>query len=138
VGLDISKQRIYLMNRRLREAGFDVALLIGDAQNTPFRSGAFDIAFSTDVIEHLPDPSRGIQEIVRVSKNKVVICTPNKLCPLDMSRFAEIFGTHTRPAIEEYVTRFQLMKMLQNSKLKQGNIILIETSFLPLGLDFDN
>jgi len=133
VGLDMSRQSIHLANERLRKRGFHVGLLVGDCENMPFRTGAFDVVFSTDVIEHLPHPSKGTQEIVRVSEDKVIICTPNKLCPLDMSRFAQIFGSHIPPPIERYVTRFQLTKMLQNSGIKQGNIIMLETSFLPLG-----
>ena len=138
VGLDISKKSVHLVNERLRGNGFSVALVVGDAENMPFPSNTYDIAFSTDVIEHLPHPSKGIQEIVRVSKDKVIICTPNKLCPLDMSRFAQIFGSHVPPPIEEYVTRFQLMRMLQNSGLKRKNIMMLETSFLPLGWIFVN
>lgn len=133
VGLDLSKHSIYLVNRLLKAKGFQVPLIIGDAENMPFVNNFFDIVFSTDVIEHLPHPPKGIQEIVRISKDKIIICTPNKLCPLDMSRFASIFGSHIPPSIEKYVTRFQLMKMLQNSGLEQENIIMLETSFMPLG-----
>lgn len=133
VGLDISKKSVYFTKERLRKSGFQAALLVGDAENLPFQSDAFDIAFSTDVIEHLPQLSKGIQEIVRVSEDKVIICTPNKLCPLDMSRFAQIFGSRVPPPVEKYVTRFQLMKILQKSGLKQKDIIISETSFLPLG-----
>ena len=86
----------------------------------------------------MPSSPRGVQEIVRVSKDKVVICVPNKLNPVDMSRIAEVFGSHHPPEIEVYLTRFQLNRMLQNSGIKKETIVIVEKSFLPLGWLFVN
>jgi len=138
VGLDLNKKAIHLTKRLFREKGIDVPLIIGDAQNLPFEDDTFDIAFSTDMVEHLPSSPRGVQEIVRVSKDKVVICVPNKLNPVDMSRIAEVFGSHHPPEIENYLTRFQLNRMLQNSGIKKETIMIVEKSFLPLGWLFVN
>ncbi|HRK31496.1 MAG TPA: class I SAM-dependent methyltransferase [Tepidisphaeraceae bacterium] len=38
----------------------------GDATRLPFDSGSFDVVYSTDVFEHLPDPEACLREIVRV------------------------------------------------------------------------
>ena len=133
IGLDFSRQSLLAAREALKTHGVSVALVLGDAENLPFTSRSFDIAFSTDLIEHLPVPSKGVSEIVRVSKGKIVICTPNRLCPLDMSRFAKILGSHTPPPIETYPTRFQLARMLQDSGLRKGQIRMSESSFLPLG-----
>jgi ubiquinone/menaquinone biosynthesis C-methylase UbiE len=138
VGVDLKKKAIHSTKRLFRNEGIDVPLIIGDAQNLPFEDYAFDIAFSTDVVEHLPNKSRGIREIVRVSKDKVVVCVPNKLNPVDMSHVAEVFGTYHPPEIEDYLTRFQLTKMLQNSGIKTATIVMVEKSFLPLGWFFVN
>ena len=138
VGLDLKKKAIHSTKRLLKEKGLDVPLVIGDAQNLPFEDNTFDIAFSTDMIEHLPSTPRGVQEVVRVSKDKVTICVPNKLNPIDMSRIAEVFGAHHPPEIENYVTRFQLRKMLQNAGIKKETITIVEKSFLPLGWLFVN
>jgi len=138
VGVDLKKKAIHSTRRLFRNQGVDAPLIIGDAQNLPFEDYAFDIAFSADVVEHLPNKSKGIQEIVRVSKDKVVVCVPNKLNPVDMSHVAKAFGTHNPPEIEEYLTRFQLIKMLQNSGMKTETIVIVEKSFLPLGWLFVN
>jgi len=138
VGLDLKKKAIHSTKRLFREKEIDVPLIIGDAQNLPFEDYSFDIAFSTDMVEHLPNKSRGIQEIVRVSKDKVVVCVPNKLNPVDMSRIAEVFGSHHPPEIEDYLTRFQLSRMLQNCGIKKETIVIVEKSFLPLGWLFVN
>jgi len=133
VGLDVSRVSIYSANKKFKEKGFYADLVIGDAENLPFRSNIFEVVFSTDVIEHLLHPSLAIQEMVRVGKDKIIICTPNKLCPIDMSRVAQIFGSHIPPPIERYVTRFQLSKMIQNAGIKAKNMAIFQTSFIPLG-----
>jgi ubiquinone/menaquinone biosynthesis C-methylase UbiE len=138
VGLDLSKGAVYATKRKLQKEGVDAHLIICDAQRMPFANNTFDIAFSTDMIEHLPSTPKGVKDIVRVSKDKVVICAPNKLNPVDMSRIAEIFGAHVPPEIEEYVTRFQLDKMLQNSGINKETVVLTERSFLPIGWLFVN
>ena len=138
VGLDLWKNQVHSTKRRFKKEGVDAHLIICDAQRMPFADNTFDIAFSTDMIEHLPDTAKGVKDIVRVSKDKVVICAPNKLNPVDMSRVAEIFGAHVPPEIEEYVTRFQLDKMLQNSGIDKETIVLAERSFLPIGWLFVN
>jgi ubiquinone/menaquinone biosynthesis C-methylase UbiE len=138
VGLDLSKRVVHATKRRFKEEGLHANLIVCDAERLPFADNTFDIAFSTDMIEHLPHIPKGVHEIVRVSKDKVVICVPNKLNPVDMSRVAEIFGSHHPPEIEEYVTRFQLRKMLQNAGIKEETLVIAEKSFLPIGWLFVN
>ncbi len=138
IGIDLEKKAINFTKKLFQKNGIHVHLIIGDAQNLPFEDNTFDVAFSTDMIEHLPNIPKGVHEIVRVSKDKVVVCVPNKLNPVDMSQIAEIFGSHHPPEIENYLTRFQLAKMLQNSGIKKESIVIAEKSFLPLGWLFVN
>jgi ubiquinone/menaquinone biosynthesis C-methylase UbiE len=49
-----------------------------DACNLPFKSGAFEIVFSSHVIEHVPNPSIMLSEMCRVSKSKVIVRCPHK------------------------------------------------------------
>ena len=44
------------------------ATLLGDAQALPVRSASVDIAFSSNVLEHVPDPERMAGELVRVTR----------------------------------------------------------------------
>src|SRR6266568_1256817 len=41
--------------------------VVGDGQALPFRSGAFDLCFSSNVLEHVPDPEAMCREMVRVT-----------------------------------------------------------------------
>lgn len=42
--------------------------VIGDGQALPFREGAFDVVYSSNVAEHVPDPWRMGDEMVRVTR----------------------------------------------------------------------
>lgn len=53
--------------------------VVGDAMQLPAASGAFDLIFCRDVLEHLPDPLRTLREFARVLKpgGLAVITTVN-------------------------------------------------------------
>lgn len=52
--------------------------VVADACYLPFKDGAFNLVFSTHVIEHVPDPKKMFAELCRVSKEKVLIRCPHK------------------------------------------------------------
>lgn len=60
-GVDFSPEALSFSHKRghSRLAGGDLTCL-------PFRSGSFDVVSALDVIEHIPDDSRAVDEIVRV------------------------------------------------------------------------
>ncbi|MBS7620786.1 methyltransferase domain-containing protein [Candidatus Bathyarchaeota archaeon] len=123
VGIDINKKAF------IKELGLN--FIVADAHNLPFKNGCFDLFFSTDVLEHLSKPLRALQEMRRVSLGRIYLCTPNKLCPVDMSKVASWFGTHKRPSIEKYVTKQELAILLKIAGFR--NYLITTRSFLPLG-----
>jgi len=59
----------------------------GDARSMPFDDGAFDLAFSSAVIEHVGSRENQvafIRECVRVSNKYVFITTPNRFYPIEL------------------------------------------------------
>jgi SAM-dependent methyltransferase len=42
--------------------------VIGDGMNLPFRDGAVDLCYSSNVLEHVPEPWRMAEEMVRVTR----------------------------------------------------------------------
>jgi len=42
--------------------------VLGSGMQLPFRSGAFDVCYSSNVLEHVPDPWRMADEMVRVTR----------------------------------------------------------------------
>jgi GT2 family glycosyltransferase/glycosyltransferase involved in cell wall biosynthesis/SAM-dependent methyltransferase len=58
----------------------NVGYLVGDCQRLPFQSQAFDVVTSFELIEHLPDAKRYLEEVRRVLKQSgtLVVSTPNR------------------------------------------------------------
>ena len=130
VGVDITKNRMTEAAKKFRRRNKDVEFLVADAHNLPFKNSAFDIVFSTDVLEHLSNPSLALREIGRVGKSKIGVCLPNRLCPYMYG--GRRFGVHERSFIEKYLTRWQLEKLLKQTKFSKSNIHMVEKSFFPL------
>jgi ubiquinone/menaquinone biosynthesis C-methylase UbiE len=49
---------------------------VASAYELPFASESFDIVVCCEVLEHLEDPGRGLAEIARVARERVLISTP--------------------------------------------------------------
>jgi SAM-dependent methyltransferase len=48
--------------------------VVADAHYLPFKKEVFDTVMSLHLLEHLRDPIRGLQEMLRVTKNNGVVC----------------------------------------------------------------
>ncbi|GAA1970124.1 class I SAM-dependent methyltransferase [Catenulispora subtropica] len=61
-----------------------VGVVCGDALALPVRDHAVDVCFSSNVLEHVPDPRRMLHEMVRVTRpgGLVFLCYTNWLGPL--------------------------------------------------------
>jgi SAM-dependent methyltransferase len=44
----------------------------------PYKNNSFDLVMSTEVLEHLENPEKGLKEIVRVSRKYVLLSVPNE------------------------------------------------------------
>jgi 2-polyprenyl-3-methyl-5-hydroxy-6-metoxy-1,4-benzoquinol methylase len=70
-----------LPDRRLRAHWQDRPgpdYLHADAQRLPFPDRRFDVVVAAEVLEHLPDPERGLAELVRVSAGHLVLSVPRE------------------------------------------------------------
>jgi SAM-dependent methyltransferase len=79
VGVDISRddlQAAKFMYADLKRKGAPghADFIIGDAQNLPFKDGAFDKSLCTETFEHVPDDRRSIDEFLRVTKPGARVC----------------------------------------------------------------
>ncbi len=84
--VDITPEQIEKARKRLK-ANF----IIGDAENLPFRDRTFDSTISAGSIEYWPNPTKGIEEMARVTKKggKVVILAPRRPDNPIVRKFAE-------------------------------------------------
>jgi 2-polyprenyl-3-methyl-5-hydroxy-6-metoxy-1,4-benzoquinol methylase len=52
--------------------------LHADAQVLPFAANQFDVVVAAEVLEHLPDPERGLAEMARVCSGSLVLSVPRE------------------------------------------------------------
>ncbi len=73
----------YLDIARKMNQSQHIEFLNADALNLPWKANRFDRVFATEVLEHLPDDTKGLSEMYRVLKKGgiAVITVPNKHYP---------------------------------------------------------
>jgi ubiquinone/menaquinone biosynthesis C-methylase UbiE len=52
--------------------------LHASAHQLPFGDGQFDVVVAAEVLEHLPDPARGLEEMARVGRRHLVLSVPRE------------------------------------------------------------
>lgn len=52
--------------------------LHADAQQLPFADRQFEVVVAAEVLEHLPDPARGLAELARVTAGSLVLSVPRE------------------------------------------------------------
>lgn len=87
------------LSRSRMEAGAEreggVEFHAGDIYELPFDDGDFDLVTAFEVVEHLLEPQKALNEIARVCSGRVVISVPNDeeltdiLCPHCLKRFPQ-------------------------------------------------
>lgn len=62
---------------------------VASAERLPFREATFDIIFSHEVLEHVGDDQKAVEEAVRVLKpaGHIIIFAPNRLFPFETHGF---------------------------------------------------
>jgi len=78
-GLDIDASRIAEASRTLPN------LLVAAAESLPYPDHSFDVVLSHEVIEHVHDDRRAVEEAVRVLRpaGRLVLFCPNRLYPFE-------------------------------------------------------
>jgi ubiquinone/menaquinone biosynthesis C-methylase UbiE len=67
VGLDLSQKALQEAKKRTKNMS-NVALILADADNTPFPDHTFDKIFAITVLQNMPDPTKTLSEMKRISK----------------------------------------------------------------------
>lgn len=75
-GTDISEPNVENAARLAKEQNLQITFKTADLENLPFPDNSFDVVVCSHVLEHIPDFDKGLQEIFRVAKKKVVFAVP--------------------------------------------------------------
>lgn len=100
VGLDINPRNVALLRERLP----DHVVVEGDVEQMPFADHSFGTVLCTEVIEHIPDPSRAIAEFRRVLRpDGVLIGSVPARSLVWRLRFLSSTCPHSEPFHNEYL-----------------------------------
>lgn len=85
VGCDISSPNVVQCKEKQNQTNLsNLEFLEADLENLPFPDSSFDLVVSSHVLEHLPDFNRGLRELLRVSKKRVIFAVPSLPNPCSM------------------------------------------------------
>lgn len=86
VAADFSSTAVAHARTRLEPLG--VEPIVADIMEIPFPDESFDLVVSQETLEHVPDPARGLAELVRVTKRggTLIVTTPNYLSLVGLYR----------------------------------------------------
>ena len=79
--VDISQPNVDQARQLASDWEVQVDVLQADAEHLPFADNSFDVVISSHVIEHLPHPQQGLQELRRVTRNVALVAMPTCLNP---------------------------------------------------------
>jgi SAM-dependent methyltransferase len=111
IALDLSLDAVCRARERARRCGLQFDLVVGDAENLPFAPGAVDYLFVHDGLHHLPDPYRGVREMLRVARRAVVIAEPADAALTRLSVKLGISGEYEEAG--NYVYRLRPEKLVE-------------------------
>lgn len=107
-GVDISPECVRYAEKLMKLKGVDnrVQLTTGDVRNLPYADNTFDLVLAMEVLEHIPDPLKGLLEAVRVLKSGgyAIISIPVQL-PIPMHLYVpqnprEVLDLYERANLE--------------------------------------
>jgi ubiquinone/menaquinone biosynthesis C-methylase UbiE len=125
-GIDINPRNIELLRARLP----DHHIVEGDVEALPFESGSFGTVLCTEVIEHIPDPSRALAEYRRVLQpGGVLIGSVPARSAIWRLRFLSSTCPHSEPFHNEYLPN-EVRGMLDGWQLEHLGYSLLRFNVL--------
>jgi len=66
--VDFSAEAIEIAKQKSKKQNQQINFQVADAQSLPFANESFDLIFSCECLEHIPDPRKAVNELYRVLK----------------------------------------------------------------------
>jgi SAM-dependent methyltransferase len=84
IALDMNPQRLWRTRRFAQMAGVAdrIEWISASVNRLPFSDRAIDVAFCVEVLEHTTDQRNAVRELARVTRQLLVVSTPNQLFPI--------------------------------------------------------
>jgi SAM-dependent methyltransferase len=127
IGIDIAlddvreaRQRLKLHDHLGEHGGGAWGVAAADVNRLPFGDGTFDLVICSEVMEHLPDESRAVTEIIRVLKpgRNLVVSVPRYGPEYICWRLSEEYRTASNGHVRIYRTA-QLTDILEKAGVRR-------------------
>lgn len=98
-GVDVSAPLIELATKRATDAALPAEFHLGSATDLPFEDASADVVLLSELLEHLPDWKRSMDEALRVLRpGGIFYCsTTNKLCPKQQEFSLPLYSWYPAP-----------------------------------------
>lgn len=119
-GLDISPSAIEILESK------GIKGKVGVLPDICFPDKSFDVVVATETIEHLDNPAMFLKEAIRVSRNKVILSTPdNVLSPAECAEHRQLFTKATfEKLLSQFFDDFKVKSFTDNFPITKGRISL--------------
>src|SRR5262249_37496998 len=103
---DLSAENIEVVRRRVEGLGLRMRLEVADAERLPFPDKSFDSTLTAHTLEHVRDFERVVQELVRVTRRRILVVVPCQR----YYRYTIDYHLHFFPEPEQLVLRMGLAR----------------------------
>ena len=105
-GVDVSADLVDLARRRALEAGYTVECSVASATKLPWSAGSMDVCLLLELLEHVADWERCLDECARVLRpgGVLLISTTNTLCPVQQEFSLPLYSWYPAPVKRHYAT----------------------------------
>lgn len=132
-GVDVDEKLVENARRKMEENGFKnrSEIHLCGAENLPFEDSSFDMVAAVNVLEHVQDWKKSIEEIERVAKDdaELYVSLPNYTVPIDRAHFktpapvflpesiAKTYLKLARNPVEDYRERVENLNFIPKRKV---------------------
>ncbi|MGD0177066.1 MAG: class I SAM-dependent methyltransferase [Candidatus Bathyarchaeia archaeon] len=110
IGIDASLESLQICKTRLRGKSLVASLILGDAENLPFRSAIFDLVYSFGVLHHVANTQAAIHQVYRVLRNdgelKVMLYHRTSLITLHLM-FRKCYLRGHFESLDSFLSKYQ-------------------------------